>query len=361
MSKIDLQEGYGISRTRQGLTKSYQGELEFIIKDLRGNEIERHREKNIIKIFAKEILAHRIPSNRVWDPNANSGAGAWVAHSLPLNDWAPKYICFGASFDNNGVPLDTSDTRYYSADEVSGGYVPKSLGIGAEYDGGLINAIPISAPSTPLKRVERIFFESTYQPAGSPLLEQDVRAMNNVVVLETTLRKDEYNGFGVSSSDFFTITEVALVGAKEQPPEQGVCECDPRVLFLEGNPDETALDATTSGTATISLASTVPTNMINLINEGDQIKLVRQGAGRQGVPSDLLGQITPYYLVLAKAQGGRDIVLDRHPVDANNVPITGTVGVFRDGFKIFSHRVLKSPIKKSGDFEITVRWRIIMN
>ena len=49
------------------------------------------------------------------------------------------------------------------------------------------------------------------------------------------------------------------------------------------------------------------------------------------------------------------------PVDDNNTPITGVVGVYRDGFRIFSHRILKSPIKKSSDFEIVVRWRIILN
>jgi hypothetical protein len=33
----------------------------------------------------------------------------------------------------------------------------------------------------------------------------------------------------------------------------------------------------------------------------------------------------------------------------------------RDGFRIFSHRVLATPIKKSSDFEIVVRWRIQCN
>ena len=325
MSQIELNEGYGLMRTPQGLAQSFQGELEFIVRDMRGNELERRREKNIVKIFAKEILSHCLPSRSIWDPNANGGTGGWIAHSLPLNDWTPKYICFGASFDNRGVPLDTSDLRYYSPDEVSGGFVPKALGVGAEYEGGLINAIPISAPNIPLKRVERIFFESTYQPAGSPLLEQDVRAMNNVVVLETTLRKGEYNGFGVSTSDFFTITEVALVAAKELPPEQGVCECDPKILFLEGKADETALDATTSGTATVSLAGSVPSNLVNLIGEGDQIKLVRQGAGRQGTNADLLNQVTPYYLVVSKAPGGRDIVLDRTPVNSSKLRNCGAM------------------------------------
>jgi hypothetical protein len=363
MSRIDLSEQYGLTRTNRGVQRAVQGELEFIFRDpVSHHELGRRRETNIIKIFAKEVLSHRVPSPRVWDPAANTGSGGWVAHNLPLEDWAPRYICFGASFDDNGTPLDADDERYYSQDEVSGGYVPRALGIGAEYGGGLINAIPISSPNIPLKRIERIFFESSYQPAGTPLLEADVRAINNIMVLETTLRKDEYNGFGANSSDFFTIAEVALVAAREIPPEQGLCECDPSNLFLEGDPDEIALDATSSGTATVSLASSVVDPLlINLIREGDQIKLVAHGANRQGTPADLLNQITPYYLVTSKVSGGKDLVLDRTPVDANNNPIVGPVGVFKDGFKIFSHRILKIPIKKSADFEIVVRWRIIYN
>lgn len=369
MSQVELNEGYGLKRTKYGITQSFAGELEFLSRDKWGNLTPLRRERNIVKIFAKETLAHRIPSSNVWDPNANGGTGGWVAHNLSLEDWAPRYICFGASFDSSGVPLDTSDPRYYTFDEVSGGYTPVSLGIGAEYDGGLINAIPISSPNIPLKRVERIFFESSYQPAGSPLLEADVRAINNVLVLETTLRKTEYNGFGVSSSDYFTITEVALVGAPEIPPEQGICECDPRILFLQGvvgsSQDSTALDATTSGTSTISLTTIDPT-LVDLIREGDQIKIVPRGVGREenttgGVYRDPLNQVTPYYLVTSKATGGRDLVLDRTPVDALSNPLTGTIGIFRDTFKIFSHRILKTPIKKSGDFEIVVRWRLIMN
>ena len=75
----------------------------------------------------------------------------------------------------------------------------------------------------------------------------------------------------------------------------------------------------------------------------------------------ILNQLNPYYLVISKAVGGRDITLDRVPVDVDNAPIAGDIGVLRDGFRIFSHRILKTPVKKSEDFEITVRWRIIMN
>ena len=72
--------------------------------------------------------------------------------------------------------------------------------------------------------------------------------------------------------------------------------------------------------------------------------------------------IRSYYdLVVNKALGGRDLTLDRTPVDADNIALTGDVGVLRDGFRIFSHRILKTPVKKSEDFEIVVRWRIIFN
>jgi hypothetical protein len=77
--------------------------------------------------------------------------------------------------------------------------------------------------------------------------------------------------------------------------------------------------------------------------------------------SDITDLVNPYFLVVSKAVGGRDLVLDRTPVTSNNnidLPIAGTVGILRDGFKIFSHRILRSPVKKSADFTITARWRI---
>jgi succinyl-CoA synthetase beta subunit len=93
--------------------------------------------------------------------------------------------------------------------------------------------------------------------------------------------------------------------------------------------------------------------------EGDQIKIVASGSTAE---ADLiLDQLNPYYLVVNKALGGRDLTLDRTPVDADNVALTGDIGILRDGFRIFSHRILKTPVKKSEDFEIVVRWRIILN
>lgn len=354
--KIELTDEYGHNRTPQGKVRSYNGELEFEIRDRRGRTLQKWREPNLIKIFAKEILAHRIAYSKVWDPNAGSGAGDWVTHNIDLDEFAAKYIVFGASFDASGNPLDAADTRFYTEDKATGGYVPISLGAGAEYDGGLINAIPISEPSRPLKRIERIFFEPSYQPAGTPLLQEDVRAINNVVVLETTLLKEEYNGLGITANDFFTLTEVALVGAEELG-SVGACECDPRDIFLRGSSDGGALLANANGTATVNLD--LSESEVDLLKEGDQVKIV--AAGSTAPDDSVLDQLNPYYLITNKVVGGRDITLDRTPVDQDGNEITGQIGLLRDGFRIFSHRILKTPVKKSGDFEIVVRWRIICN
>jgi hypothetical protein len=346
--------------------KSYRGELEFIIKDKAGRIVERRTEPNIIKIFAKEIISHRITHSNVWDPNALSGAGDWVSSGINIDDYSPKYIVFGASFDANNVPLDVEDTRFYVNDVIMGGYLPIQLGSGAEYDGGLINAIPIAEPLRPLKRVERVFFEPSYQPAGTPLLQADVRAINNIVVFETVLRREEYNGFNTTEANYFTITEVALVGAPEIG-SIGSCECDPRSHFLTGyegtDGKHYPLPVTCTGSSTITLE--LP-ELADVIKEGDQVRLTNLGEasvdiGFDGTGGDIINQLNPYYLVVSKSQGGRDMTLDRIPVDVDNNPIIGTFGVMKDAFKIFSHRILKYPLKKSEDFEITVRWSIIMN
>lgn len=357
MADINFRDEYGHSRDRRGnMQTAYQGEIEFIIKDKHGRIIDNVRQPNIVKIFAKEILSHRLPHSKIWDRNANGGAGAWVAHDLNLEEYAAKYICFGASFDANGVPLDAEDTRYYIKDSITGGYTPITLGVGAEHDGDLINPITLAEPARPLKRIERIYYESSYQPSGTPLLQDDVRAINNIVVLETTLLTNEYNGFGLTTNDFFTITEVALVGAKEITTI-GACDCSPRNLFLTGDYDGTGFKAIASGTTTVTLDPTAVN--IDDIREGDQIKITELDS--TAAEDSILGQVNPYYLVINKSLGGRDIVLDRVPVDGDNTPLTGDIGLYRDGFKIFSHRILRSPVKKSGDFEIVVRWRIIMN
>jgi hypothetical protein len=351
MSRINLHETYGTVGNKQA---SYAGEIEFIVKDKHGRVIDNIRQPNIVKIFAKEVLSHGLPHSKIWDRNANSGAGAWTAHNLDLDEYSAKYICFGASFDDNGVPLDADDERYYFRDSVTGGYTPISLGVGAEYGGGLINPITIAEPTRPLKRIERIYYETSYQPSGTPLLQNDVRALNNIVVLETTLLTEEYNGFGLTGNDFFTITEVALVCAKEVG-SLGACNCDPREIFLTGDQDGSGFKATASGTTTITLDPTAVN--IDNIKEGDQIKITEPNS----TENSTFNQISPYYLVLSKTPGGRDVVLDRVPVDDVNTPISGNISVYRDGFKIFSHRILRSPVKKSSDFEIVVRWRIIMN
>lgn len=338
------------------IRKSYQGEVEIEVRDANGNVCRRIRENNIVKIFAKEILAHRLAYSKVWDPDASTGGGAWVTHNVDIEEFAPKYIVLGASFDEEGLPIDGLDTRFYDLDTVTGKSIPVTLGVGADRDGGLINAIPISEPGRPLKKIERVYWEPSYQPAGTPLLQDDVRAINNVIVFETTLRLEEYNGLGTTSSDYFNITEVALVGAKELDGV-GACECDPRKIFLEATTSGDALLCNASGAATISIDSSE--SQVDLIKEGDQVKIVPVGstANAEGT----LDQICPYYLVIGKAVGGRDITLDRTPVDSNNEPLVGDVGVLRDGFKMFSHRILKSPFRKSESYEICIRWRIIIN
>jgi hypothetical protein len=357
-SNVNLSEGYGLKRTSKGVIRSYDGEVEIIIKDVHGRVIDSQRHKNIIKIFAKETLSHRMPHSKVWDPNAGTGTGAWVSSGIdPLEEFSAKYIFFGASFDENGAPLDTVDPRYYSIDPVTGSTVPNQLGVGAEFDGGLINPIPLADPDRPLKKIERIFFEPSYQPSGTPLLQDDVRAMNNIVVLETTPRKDEYNGFGLTSSDFFTITEVAL-GAGTEMDFVGACDCIPRNLLMEGRADGKAITVNLSGSETITIDA-ADIAYVDTIKEGDQIKLL--GADAAVDDEDPFNQVTPYYLVISKATGGSDITLDRTPVDVDNVAITGQAGIFRTTMRLFSHRILRQPVKKSADFEIVVRWRIIFN
>lgn len=336
-----------------------RGEIEFIIKDRQGRIIKTITSNNIVKIFAKEIISHSIPFSKTWDPDAGT-SGEWVNNTVdPNEDFAIKYILLGASFDSNGVPLDTNDPRYYTTDSVTGLPTPIRLEPGAWYDGGLINAIPISEPSRPLKRVENVTFEPSYQPAGTPLLQEDVRAINNIVMFETTLTPEEYNGFGASDSDFFTITEVALAAGKTLNAV-GACEEDPKDLFLEGvggTTEDAPIPATANGGDVITLDDV---SAVENIREGDQIKIVSPDAGSDGSYGDL-DQVTPFYLVIAKSTTGRELQLDRVPADKNQNVITGDVGVFRDTLRIFSQRVLASPVKKTSDFEILIRWRIILS
>jgi hypothetical protein len=357
--------GYDDQTPRNSKTKDRgaKGIIEIIIRDKRGNVVEHYFEPNIVKIFAKEMLAHRLPASEIWDVNANSGSGGWVASEIDVTEeFAARYILFGASFDENGVALDTNDPRYYTIDETTGQPVPIRLSPGADYDGGLINAIPLSEPARPLKRIEAVGFQATFQPAGNPLLQSDVRGMNNIVTLQTTLRLNEYNGLGVTESDFFTITEIALAGGKKFDAI-GQCDCDPRTLFLQG--------ATTGSTGTSGVSTPIPAtangnDVVTLdaeyadaVKEGDQIKLV---GSSDTAGEETISQVTPFYLVISKAAGGRDCQLDRVPVHSGtNSPIIGNVGVYRDTLRLFSHRILNAPIKKSADFEIQVIWRIIFS
>jgi len=326
------------------VAREYFGEVEIEFRDPKTKEIiETRREPNIVKIFAKEIMSHTVMHDKVWDPLGGTGGGAWVENDS-FDDFKLKYMLLGASYDENGVPLDANDARYYQRDEVTGLYKPNQLLPGADYDGGLINAIPIDEQNNrPLKKIENIYWEPTYQPAGTPLLQPDVRAINNVLVVETTITEDEYNGFGLVESDHFTITEVALCAGIEISSVAD-CDVDPRDLFLEG-----PYAATASGGDVITLTEPADNDKIT---KGDQIKLLPDGTG-----TDAEEQVSPYYLVLDKQDSGADITLDRTPMEDASV-IAGDVNVWRDTFRIFSHRILSTPAKKSSSFEITIRWRI---
>jgi hypothetical protein len=334
----------------------YRGEIEFIIKDKFGRVIKTFRQPNLIKIFSKEMLAHRIAPTNIWDPAA-SGGGAYVPSNIdPDDEFSIKYMLFGASYDENGVPQGPDDTRFYSYDTATGSYIPNRLETGADNDGGLINAIPLAEPERPLKRIEAVYFEPSYQPTSVPLLQGDVRAMNNVLVVETTLETSEYNGMGLTDSDYFTLTEVALVG--KEMGTIGTCECDPKNLFLEGDSGGEAIKVSLSGSNVVTIDAE-DTDSAGVVKEGDQIKLVAEG----GTPAShtTLGQVSPFYLVTQKSDSGLEIQLDRTPVDSDNVPLTGEAGVFRSTLRLFAHRILPFPVQKSEAFEITVRWRIFFS
>lgn len=337
----------------------FRGDIEIIIKDCHGNIVSQSVQRNIIKIFGKEILSHRMSFSKVWDPTGGTGVGEWVnAPADPGEDFAPKYILFGASFNEDGEPISKDDDRYYIDDAATGTRVAKSPKVGADNMGGLINAIPLSEPLLPLKRIEKVAFSSSYQPSDSPLLQSDVRAINNVAIFETTLQLSEYNGFGTSGSNTFTITEVALAGGKELGTI-GNCMCTPEVLFLEGvdGDNDTQIPVVANGGSTISINSSVANADVQRIKEGDQLLIVGVPDG-SGEEYDTLDQVQPYYLVTQKADTGRDITLDRTPVDIDGNAISGAIGVYRSTLRIFSQRILTTPFIKSSDFEILVRWYI---
>lgn len=364
MNQISISEFYdGLSPDEK---EGAIGILEFIIKDRNGRVVDHIVEKNIIKIFAKEMLSHRLPSSQVWDPTANGGSGAWVDTNIdPNEEFAARYILFGASFDSDGTPIGTDDPRYYEQDPVTGQYIPIRLSPAATNNGGLINAIPISEPDRPLKRIETITFGNTYQPTGSPLVDENVRAFNNILRVETVLDIDEYNGFSGTEADFFTITEVALAGGRKLDAV-GQCGLIPRDLFLQGLEQttgtagdyEVSVAGIANGTNTISIESSEPTSAVALFKEGDQIKIVNRGGTQDSYTT--LNQLNPYYLVIG-ASGGRDLTLDRVPVDSNGQVLTGNIGIFRDTLKLFSQRILSTPVQKSNSFEITARWTIVFN
>ena len=358
-----------INKVMQMKEKGCYGALEITIRNKKGDVVNVIREPNLVKVFAKELLSHRIPYSMVWNPQLNNSNGAsiggWVPSDIdPTEEFAVKYILIGASFDNSGLPIE-NDPRYYTLDPVTSTYVPLTLTPGATNNGGLINGVPIAEPSRPLKRIESITFSPTYQPSGIPLLQDDVRAMNNIVRLTTTLQLDEYNGFGVTNSDYFVITEIALAGGKTYD-SVGACDLPPDQLFLQGHGTGSAGSGATNsgapiqcianGTDTINISSSETD--VDLIGVGDQIKIV---GPHDAVNQESISQVSPFYLVLAKAIGGRDITLDRVPVNSNNAPIVGNIGAFRSTLRLYSQRILSTPFKKSDVFEIQISWALIFS
>lgn len=344
--------------------RTYAGEIEIEIRDKDGEVIKKYREPNIIKIFAKDILSHRAPSTTKWDPMAGSGTGgygAWVDTEIdPDEEYSLKYILLGASFDENGIPLDVKDDRYYQQDPVTGLYRPLRLEPGAYYDGGLINAIPINEEcKRPLKRIEDFRYEATYQPAGTPLLQEDVRAINNILICETTLRTDEYNGFRGLNEDAFTITEVALAAGRRIDHVDD-CDITPNQVFSEGPYAATAVGGT--NVVQLSCASTGTDDWCPFIHVGDQVKITScDGTGGDITAGDDLDQVSPWYLVMDKENFGQNLVLDRVPTTSDGANISGDVCVTKNSLRIFSHRILNSPIKKTSDFEIRIAWHIIFS
>lgn len=338
--------------------KNYRGEIEIIFKDKNGRVVKHIVQENLIKVFAKEILSKALPYSKIWNPTGGSGSGAWEDRTSELyDDFAPKYILLGASYDDAYEPLGKSDTRFYTYDNTTATYTAVTPEVGADNMGDLINPIPISEPTRPLKRIEAVSFSSSYQPSDTPLLDDTVRAMNNVVSFETTLTTSEYNGIGGSATAEFTITEVALAGGKELDTSIGACECAPHILFLEGTGgvNDDSIPATAFGTTALTLTGTVAD--INSIQIGDQIMIVAETSSTETY--DTLGQVNPYYLVVDKM--GASLTLDRTPTSATTGILSGSVGVYRSSLRLFSHRVLDEPVTKSSVYEIVLRWNIYMS
>lgn len=347
---MNIQSGYNIG-------SNTFGEIQLIFRDSKGNIVDRIIHHNIIKIFMKDHIAHTLPYGYKWDPTGGtSGSGDWVANTINNADlYFPKYIILGAAYDtstaNYGAPLGTNDTDFYQTDPVSGQKVPITLYSGANYTGGLIKAIPIDTSNNiPLKRIEDVDFDATYQPPGTPYLRDDVRALYNIVSFSTTLQTTEYNGFGGSFTSF-DICELALVSGPAFDSTISDCNCDPHNLFLLGHGGnyDTDLSASpieitlTSGSSTITLNDA---SDANYIYEGDQIKFVSSHS-----------MITEYFMVLSKS--GNQLTLDRVPKDDSNVNIpSGTYHIWVDRFRILAHSILPQPFSKTSALQVDITWKI---
>ena len=345
---MKLQNNYNISQNTSG-------EIELLFKNKHGQIVDKKVFHNIIKIYMKDHIAHTLPYPYVWDPTGGTGSGDWVTNDVNRDLFFPKYIIIGAAYDtstaNYGAPLNTNDTDYYKTDPISGQKVPITLYSGDTYN-GLIKAIPINVSNNiPLKRIENISFDATYQPPGTPYLRSDVRAMYNIVSFKTTLTTSEYNGFGGSYTSF-DICELALVSGPAFDSSVSDCDCDPHTLFMMG--DGGNYDTGASAVSPIDISIVEGSNIITLANasnanyiyEGDQIKLISTHS-----------MISEYYLVMNKS--GATLTLDRVPKDDTNTNLpSGNYTMWVDRFRMLAHSILPQPFSKTSALEVDITWKI---
>ncbi len=418
--------------------KTLRGEIEILTKDVNGNVISSFRQPNLIKASAKEILAKMV-TNRIWN-------GVQWEDNDTNEEFELKYFLFGASFDENYAALGSSDPRFYTVNQLTNAITPIQLSPGGDY---LINPIPLrESENLPLKRIESMTWEASYQPSDTPYLNSDVRPMNNVLVLGTTIKPFEYNG--LDSNGYFTITEIALASGKEIDSDAAseltgssrtIAQCLPEHVFLEGvgessinqvigsisgntfsidpsvaDPDsikigdkvlivQRSINAEITAPSSGNVISILPADAANLlsyiggsvpvdgapaaVDVGGALNLIKITAINTGTGEvtfvkqttlgqdelgglavsisdsifvenyNLLDQTNPWYLVMSKQVGGRDVVLDRTPKDSDNVEVSGPAGIYRSTNRLFAHRILNAPVTKSSVYELEIKWRII--
>lgn len=304
--------------------KMAEGRLTMRIRNTITGEESTISDNNIIKVAAKEVMAINLAPPRVWDPNEQE----WVDNSLS-DDMSVRYMWFG-----------TGSTSMLSSS--------------FNYDGSLQEPILIST-LTPLKRIESVYLNNSYQPSGNPYNHDDVRAILNEIVFETVMKADEYNELPDTSGSDVILAEAGLVAARELPVDDD-CGCAPDILFLGTENDGTAIPITFSGSEVVTI--NVSSSKHTTIKAGDQIKIVASGTLKTDM-HDVIEQHNPYYTVVEKLTNGRDLLLDRIPRNADNDILTGSAGIFRVGHRLICYK--KIPVfRKSFPLEITFSWAFLI-